>query len=145
MGAIFPTYAEPLCDLAAQLRALIDPASPKDTVFIAVRPEGTLFTTRREKAVAFGEADDAALGRLLGYPEAKAEVMAKPDDAVVLQVLDEGGAVIIEAAASRDRAAETLLAFAAFVPARGAIQWAHPLAVLGRRMLLNQEIGNAKS
>lgn len=153
-GGIPPTIAEPHCDILAQLRALFDPASPKDAVFVAAgneaaiphgieggikRREGTLFTTSPAKAAAFSRGvNDAELGELLGYPEAKADVFAS-DSPMMVQALDRDGCVIIEAAASLARLSETVAAFRAYVPEGGRLEMLAPLSAIGRRALLNAQ------
>jgi hypothetical protein len=97
-GGIVP---EPDGDLHAQFGAMMDPFSAKDAVFVARRPEGTLFTTHIGKAHHFarGGVDDASMAGILGYPETKAQAMASGAPRVV-QGISPLGHVVVEMAAS---------------------------------------------
>ena len=129
------TTPEPASDMAAQVRAMLDPASAKDSVFVArgtatpdipkdagnvlrvPRAEGTLLTTDPAKAQSFrkGPVNDAKLAGILDYPQDKPTAMASGDPAVV-QATDAAGHVVSNALASPDRVAETADALAAHVP-----------------------------
>src|SRR6185312_17099412 len=97
-GGIVP---EPDADIRAQIGAMFDPRSAKDSVFIARRPEGTLFTTHPLKAQHFarGGMDDASMAGILGYPETKADAMRSGAPRVV-QGISPQGHVVIDMAAS---------------------------------------------
>lgn len=97
-GGIVP---EPRHDLRAQFHSMLDPRSAKDSVFVARRPEGTLFTTHIGKAHHFarGGVDDASMAGILGYPETKAQAMASGSPRVVPGISPHGH-VVYEAAAS---------------------------------------------
>ena len=129
------SYPEPACDIAAQIRAMLDPLSPRDTVFIATRPEGVLLTLDRVKAALFADADSRVLGKMLGYPEDRDDVMAL-GDGVVVQALDRYGRVVIDALVNRLTAANAAAALLIHVPADGAMVAMSAEAVIGRRALL---------
>lgn len=131
---------EPESDIRAQIKALLDPASTKDSVFLAPgndaprdlppgvaverRPEGTLLTTNEQKRAAFHDAlavDDALMARILGYPETKAEVVAGTQPRMV-QARDAEGNVVAEAASSAERAPETAAALAPQAPGGDVVQ-----------------------
>ena len=107
-------------DIDAQLRCLTDPLHAKCAVFLArgnslgdrvlpaglfveSRTEGTLVTVSAALAATFRLEDhvtDELLAAILGYPEAKADVL-EIGDGVVVQALDRDGCVILEMASSR--------------------------------------------
>jgi hypothetical protein len=106
---------EPLCDVAAQVRALLDPAHPKDAVWLARGtvvpggidaervdlPEGVLFTTNQAKARYLRMfPTDEALALVLGYLEPKSTVVCP---AVVVRAADEEGSIITEMACNAAR------------------------------------------
>jgi hypothetical protein len=106
---ISATLPEPVCDVVAQLRALLDPRHPKDTVWLArgtVAPDaiggiervavadGVLFTASREKARHFRQyPTDETLAEALGYIVPKRYI--SPPVAVV-RAVDGEGRVITE-------------------------------------------------
>jgi hypothetical protein len=126
-------------DIRAQVGALVDPIHPKDAVFIArgnafvvERDEGLLITTNKAKADAYRAADpltDSDLAAILGYPEAKADVMAS-GGGVVVQALDKDGNVVTEAAASLAGCVRTMQA----LKDHGRLQVVSPLDALARRV-----------
>lgn len=147
------TLPEPERDIDAQLRALIDPDHPKHAVFLArgnrlgqrtlpdgifveERREGTLITDSATLALAFRQTEhitDAEIAFLLGYPEAKADVM-QSDDGVVVQALDKDGNVVMEAATSSLRLTLTKDAVEAQTPLGGRCIVTTPQAALARRI-----------
>lgn len=108
---IAPTAPEPLCDVAAQLRALSDVGNPKQAVWLAAGtalPDldgfvtadfmaGVLVATNLSPAHRLWAAPtDETLAELLGYPEPKWSLVGKPvavvqgrnhDDGVVIEML----------------------------------------------------------
>ena len=100
---------EPLCDVAAQMRALRDSVHPKDAVWLAVgtpvvgrtegliglvSPFGVLLTTSREKARQFqANPSDETLASILGYVEPKWRIEGMP---VMVRARDENGSVVLE-------------------------------------------------
>ncbi len=159
------TTREPSGDIAAQLKALADPANPKDAMFVAagtpmpaqvpadvhVVPSvsGTLLTTNPDKAAAFLEASksgtltDALVGRLLGIPETKAEAAASGKPAAV-QGTDQAGNVVAEAGASPEGIPAAAQAIAPQVPG-GSVRVTTPEDVQARRAkLVGQEIAPAR-
>jgi hypothetical protein len=121
---------EPASDIAAQVRALLDPEHPKDAVFVAAgnmaallpvldlvqaapnaqmvhHPSGTLLTTNSEKAVDFARpgSDDDTVAAILGYPEPKSSLLAAmmTGEVCVVQARDADGNVVVEALASNAR------------------------------------------
>ena len=163
-AAAHPTAPEPASDLRAQLEAMVNPDHPKDAVFVARgnegqipddlpasapptrRPEGTLFTTNPEKAAAFRDAPqvtDDLMGRILGYPDTKANVAAAGQGAVV-EARDKAGNVIAGAATSPERAQETQAAIGAQVPPGGHLATVTPQEALRNRLQkVSQEQGAA--
>lgn len=147
------TVPEPERDVDAQLRALHDHTHPKVAVFLArgnriggrriarrvqvkIRAEGTLLTTAEWRARFFASRpfitdDDIAL--LLGYPEAKADVIAS-GGGVVVQARDVNGCVITEAFASHQRAHETIDVLNTHVSFCGRLEVLTPLAAIARRL-----------
>lgn len=113
------TVPELECDIDAQIQALLDPDHPKNCVFLArgnslgdrklpgwifieQRREGTLITDSAAMSAMFRTVDDVTddlLAAMLGYPEAKADVMAT-GHALVAQALDQVGNVVWEAGCS---------------------------------------------
>lgn len=125
---------EPPSDIHAQIQAMLDPKSTKDSVFIAAgspvpadlppgvapiaRPEGTLLTTNQQKAHAFHLApavDDTLMAYVLGYPETKAQATASGSPRVV-QAVDPKGNVQAQAVASPQGEQATREAIAAQAP-----------------------------
>ena len=154
------TTREPSGDIAAQLKALADPANPKDAMFVAAgtpmpaqvpadvhvvpSANGTLLTTNPAKAAAFLEASksgtltDALVGRLLGIPETKAEAAASGKPAAV-QGTDQAGSVVAEAGASPEGIPAAAQAIAPQVPG-GSVRVTTPEDVQARRAeLVGQE------
>jgi len=129
------TLPEPACDIAAQLRAVLDPRSAKDAVYLApgtpepesaglglhrvARDAGVLLTSNRTKAEIFRRMPaltERALALLLDYPEAKDDVRRAGGEPVVVQGVAPDGGVVYEAAASRRHVARTVRAAQAAVP-----------------------------
>jgi hypothetical protein len=116
------TCPEPLCDVLAQVRALLDADHPKRAVFIAkgtelpetipdslIRidlPEGSLLTVDIAKANRFsGDLTDDIMADLLDLPESKTTLT---EHHFVVQAVDGAGCVITECATSAHRATETI-------------------------------------
>lgn len=128
-----PIAPEPQGNIDAQVRAMLDPQSTKDAVFVAAgspmptvphgviavaKPDGTLLTTNPAKAQAFHQApvaDDTLMASLLGYPETKEQATASGAPRVV-QGVDQQGNVQAEAATSPQGEAATQQAIAGQVP-----------------------------
>jgi hypothetical protein len=108
------TEREPLCDIKAQLAALVDPAHPKRAVWVSGKAPaipvhglpprlylaaGTLIASREDGARLLADPSEEVLSRILGYVESKAMalaaslpsepliVQARTADAVVLEML----------------------------------------------------------
>lgn len=146
------TIPELECDIDAQISALIDPEHPKQCVFLAPgnnigsrklpnwifvekRPEGILLTDSAAIAATFRTVEwvtDELLAAMLGYPEAKADVLEAGGGPVV-QALDQHGCVVFEAATSRFHIEEAKAAAQRQVPAGGAIHVTTAEAALARR------------
>lgn len=123
MKQVSPSTVEPVEDIAAQVEAMVDPASERDAVFVAeqqgaatqlpklpkgvMRVErpgvGVLLTTNKQKAQEFRtkKLTDAKLQQILGYSENKADVIAKGEEPVVVQARTKSGAVAAEQLATR--------------------------------------------
>ncbi|WP_298800100.1 hypothetical protein [uncultured Devosia sp.] len=149
--AVMPTVRELDRDIEAQLRALMDEDHPKKAVFLAAgtelkwglpvwvfverREEGTLITVSAELAYIFKtmpKVTDGALAAMLGYPEAKADVLDSGGGAVV-QARDRDGNVIWEAFASYARMQLSIDAAARQVPAGGDVHVTTAELALQRR------------
>lgn len=118
---ISASLPEPLCDVVAQLRALSDPAHPKDCVWLArgtqVRPvagpafrsehrDGVLFAMDMSKVRYFERhPSDETLAVLLGYIEPKWRVSGYP---VVARAVDEDDCVVTEMVCSAHRIGEAV-------------------------------------
>lgn len=123
---VSPSTAEPQADIEAQVAALADPQSERDTVFIAGdqygdqrgqrglpagatevyrKGVGTLITTSPAKAKRFktGRLNDKTLQEILGYAQNKADVMRAGKEPVVVQAKTKTGAVAAEQLASPDK------------------------------------------
>lgn len=129
------TLPEPARDVAAQLRAVLDPRSVKDAVYLApgtpepdsaglglhrvARADGVLLTSNPSKAEIFRRAPaltEHALALLLDYPESKDDVRRAGGEPVVVQGVAPDGGIAYEAAASRAHVARTVRAAQAAVP-----------------------------
>ena len=146
------TTREPKRDVAAQVKAVANPASAKQAAFVArgtpvpaklppgvakvKRPEGTLLTNSPAHAATFSRAPlvtPSTMAPLLGYPESKGRAIAasggKP---VVVQGRTPGGAVAHESVASPPGLLAAALAAKAAVPG-GKVRVMTPQAALARR------------
>lgn len=142
---------ESAAQIAAQMRALADPNSTKDAVFVAkgnesaipkqlpngvqkiTRDAGTLITSNQKKASAYQNApalDDRMMADLLGYPESK-ETAIGPNS-VVVQAKDKGGNVVSEMASSPGRVTENAAALAKQAPG-GSIEVKSPVQMQEER------------
>ncbi len=139
---------EPAGDIAAQIGAVADPRSAKQSAFIAkgspmpaalpaglrkvTKPAGTLVTSSAQHAKQFAK-QPARVASLLGYPESKKQAMAggKP---VVVQGRTPHGAVVHESLASPRGLSMAKRAAAAAAPG-GKVVLTTPPAVLVRRVL----------
>lgn len=142
---ISPSTPEPLCDIEAQLDAVLDPAHPKQSMWIAAgtpRPnammplfhirmdEGMLISRRlQDILIVSRERHDAALAYALGYLEPKWDAGV---NAVVVRALNDDGCVITEMAVSPDRAGEAYH----IVKAHGTPELTTIAAALERRRIL---------
>lgn len=118
---IVPTLPEPLCDVAAQFRALCDPAHPKDAMWVSrgtplpprrdrigtvVLSDGVLLSVDPAKIAALKAAPNGeTLAAVLGYAEPKSHIDGVP---AVVQAVDDRGCVIMEMGASVDRLSEAV-------------------------------------
>lgn len=147
---------EPASDIRAQIAALRDHAHPKSVLFAAPgnkgdlplepglgmvltdRPWGALVTPDHETAEAFSEAmpDDAAMARILGYPEPKDAARAACPEAWlrVVQACDWRGNVVTEALCSPKWLDRTRAA----LNAHGHLRVLTPADALGRRLALRR-------
>lgn len=142
------TMPEPRCDIEAQLRALIDPAHPKDAVWIArggwwpdlpypelaiyERDEGILLTKEpRYVNWLYLVPSDETLAAILGYRQPKSTIEGfgyivqayNPEDAVVTEMLVDENHL--------DEAKRTL-------EAHGRVIVTDILSALNRRLYLRQ-------
>lgn len=151
-NAVSATSPEPAEDLQAQIDALRDPSHPKAAVFVAAgnenempalprdvyvarRREGTLLTVDPGLATLYSQMPhitDADVARLLGYPETKADVMAK-GNAVVVQARDAQDRVVTEACATVPNIKVTCDALRTHVPKGGQLVILSVLEALQRR------------
>jgi hypothetical protein len=156
---------EPAGDIKAQLAAMLDPAHPKRACFlvpedmtqiphklsaiVVARAEGVLVTQDQACADAFSSASnqpdsfDRTMAEILGYPEAKPDVVAACNGqpftrARAVQARDKDGHVITEACCSPGRLEETQNALQAHVPTGGTLVAVMPLEALARRILLRE-------
>ena len=163
MSLIIP---EPAGDIRAQLRAVMDPEHPKlacfmlpedcrtsldvTAAFTERRPEGTLFTIDKAKALAFRHAPkepeaefDRAMAEILGYPEPKPDVFLACQGrlfalARVVQARDQEDWVVQEAMASPAMLGHTTEALQKHVPTGGHLCVLDPSDVIRRRLLLRE-------
>lgn len=146
------TSPEPASDLEAQIAALRDPQHPKLAVFVAAgneneipplprdvyvarRREGTLLTTDPGLATLYAQSPhvtDADVARLLGYPETKADVIARGNP-VVVQARDAQERVVTEACATLANVKVTCDALHTHVPKGGRLVILSVLEALQRR------------
>ena len=159
---------EPKGDIQAQLRAVLDPEHPKracfvvpqdyagaghfciDKGFMEERHEGRLFTCHKAQALAFRQAPrypeaafDAAMAEILGYPEAKPDVMMRCGGglfggAQVVQARDGDAWVIHEALTSPAMLECTTQELQRHVPPEGVLMVLTPVKALERRLLLRE-------
>jgi hypothetical protein len=156
---------EPVGDIKAQLAAVLDPAHPKRACFlvpedmpqiphklnatVVARAEGVLVTQDQDCAdafsLAFAQADpfDRTMAEILGYPEAKPDVVAACDGqpfnrARAVQARDKDGNVITEACCSPGCLEETQDVLKHHVPEGGTLVVLTPLEALARRILLRE-------
>ena len=148
---------EPMCDLRAQVAALLDPMHPKRAVLIVPgnevppvpgvrhieRSTGTLLTRDPARAAAFadGHEHDATMAWILGYPEDKGEVVRAcgrmPEFvARAVQARDAAGAVVTEAFTSPVGLDRTVEAIRAHVPGGGVLTILSPIEAITRRIML---------
>jgi hypothetical protein len=156
---------EPAGDIKAQLVAVLDPDHPKRACFlvpeditqipyglnaiVVARAEGVLVTQDQACAdafsLAFNQADyfDRTMAEILGYPEAKPDVVAACDGqpfnrAHAVQARDQDGHVVTEACCSPGRLEETQEVLKPHVPTGGKLVVVTPLEALARRILLRE-------
>jgi hypothetical protein len=156
---------EPAGDIRAQLLAVLDRNHPKLACFLvpedavhapsygkiisAARPEGMLVTRDTDLLLAFRQAPadqdgfDRVMAEILGYPEAKPDVVAacggQPfNRARAVQARDQDGHVITEACCSPGRLRATQNALQEHVPKGGKLAVVTPLEALARRILLRE-------
>jgi hypothetical protein len=155
---MMPVVSEPAGDIAAQLRATLDPGHPKRACFcvpadahviprtlaayIVDRPEGTLVTLQKQLADAFEHsADDVTLAWILGYPEPKPTVFlrccSRPEiRARVVQARDADNHVVSEAIASPVGFWETVEVIERHVPRNGCLVIVSPRMAIMRRVAM---------
>jgi len=158
---------EPVRDIRAQIAAVLDPAHPKracflvpedfqsirhdhrDDVYLKARPEGALLTmdlgliTVFQTAPSDQDGFDRAMAEILGYPEAKPDVVTACEGkpfarAKVVQARDKDGSVITEACCSPGWLEVTQDTLRSHVTQGGSLVVLTPLEVLGRRILLRE-------
>jgi hypothetical protein len=159
---------EPVRDIRAQIAAVLDPAHPKRACFLVpenveqvhcdwirkratlkARAEGALVSRERRLLLGFLAAPsdqdgfDRVMAEILGYPEAKPDVVAACEGrpfarARVVQARDRDGSVITEACCSPGWLQVTQDALRAHVTRGGTLVTLTPLEVLGRRILLRE-------
>jgi hypothetical protein len=142
------TTPESQADINAQLRAMLDPSSTKNSVWVAgntpqfrarerkateiavdgnlayaafIPGRGTIVSTNRQQVeqVVADQASDASLATALGYSQAKRA--AQPGDTVV-QVLDSQGGVVSEEVTTQDGLAAAFNAASGLMPDGGSIR-----------------------
>jgi hypothetical protein len=122
-----PTEPEPLCDIMAQLAALLDPAHPKRAVWVSIGTlpvlmaapfmgihrldldAGTLYASEHDCGRLADDPSEETLSVILGYTEPKSGIIAQP--AVwwpVVQARDAQGCVVWEQIASWQRVDEAM-------------------------------------
>ncbi len=148
-----PTAPEPASDLAAQIAAIGDPSSTKDTVFVSsgnlaelskipvdkgltqiLTPEGMIITSNPEKAEAArqGPLTTEKIGQLLDLPDTKANAVASGAP-VAVQAKDAEGNVVVEAATAPENVAATSSALEEQAPAGGEVVTTTPEKVIKDR------------
>lgn len=151
------TTREPPADVHAQVRAMLDPKSTKDAVFVSSpnvadlpkdipahvqridTPAGTLLTTDAAKADAFRRAPtDDTLASVLGYPQTKSEVLGRwasgeTGQPVIVQAHDAGGNIVSQALTSPDRVDETRQALTGHAGPGGLTSLTDPTSAQARR------------
>jgi hypothetical protein len=136
-GSVPETTPEPASDIQAQIDSMLDPANPKDAVFIAAgtevpalpgnvrridRPEGVYLTTNADKAnqiLSAPTVTDDMVAEFLGIPVPKSQVAGENPE--VLQARDAEGNVVNEAVGQ-----ENGQAVAETVPAGGTVTTTTP-------------------
>lgn len=149
---------EPPRDIRAQIDAVLDPSHPKRAIFmvpadakflpyvydahIVERPEGTLLTTDAELAALFAaSADDRTMATILGYPEAKPDVVERCGGnpaliARAVQARDAAGNVITETFTSPPGLKRAVEALREHAPPGGELVVLTPIAAIARRVAL---------
>jgi hypothetical protein len=139
------TTPEPQSDVQAQIAAMLDPANPKDSVFVAdgtalppvpegvtsiKKKGGTLLTTNAEKAKKFrrSKVTDELVAEMLAIPQPKSEVAGTPE---AVQAKDAQGNVVAEAVTDGTGGNEA--AVAAQTPPGGSVGFVAPEAALAQR------------
>jgi len=156
--------AEPAGDIRAQLAAVMDPDHPKRACFVVpedagqvpyvlnayieARPEGVLVTRDLGLALLFRDvladtdAFDRRMALILGYPEAKPDVVAacdgNPLHAWAAQARDAGGNVVQECFVTPDGARAACDALWQHVPVGGELVMLRPADAIWRRVMLRQ-------
>ena len=146
------TTEESSGDIAAQIKAMLDPNHPKDAVFVAKgsdsaipdslpdnvmvqpRPEGTLLTTNRKKLEAFQAPDltDQALAKILDYPQTKDDAIASGNPLAV-QAFDADGNMVQGPLSSPDALPQTIASTVAQTPPGGNVIVSSPQDALAAR------------
>lgn len=164
-STVSATTPEAKADIAAQIKAMSDPANPKDTVFVATgnesaipeklpqgvmkaqRPEGTLLTTSQGKFDEFTSAyalADSDIARLLGIPETKETAMAGQNQRIV-QAKDAQGNVVAGAVTSDNGQGANEAAVAAQAPPGGTVETVTPEAAQAERAAKVQQESQMES
>lgn len=154
---VSPSTPEPAEDINAQIDAMLDPESGRDSVFVAVgnedvltdevmgmlpdgvievrRNQGTLLTTNPEKAQKFRtrRLTDRAIANLIGYSESKADAIAPGEAPAVVQAVTKTGAVAAEQVTSRKGVKRAAAAVANLAPADAQVVETTPEAAQERR------------
>lgn len=137
-----PTWAEPFCDVVAQVRALLDPCHPKAAMWLAagtrapswvapslVLPAGSFYGSPRDCRRLEADPSEEMLAHLLGYVEAKSAIRGC---GLIAQARDARGCVVSEMAFSPSRMPEAVAA----LTGHGTIFVTSVEAALGRRAVL---------
>lgn len=143
---VAPSTPEPASDIAAQIASMHDPATSKDSVFVANGNEasipaklpkgtlvahdtaGTFLTTNPDKLRAFaqGPVTDELLTNLLGYSEGKASAVGSGSP-VSVQGKDAKGDVVASQQASPQGVPAAQQAIAAQTPPNGSVAAVSPI------------------
>lgn len=122
--AITPTEQEPLCDIKAQFKALIDPDHPRRAVWVSSENQlpltppglcrvdldaGTLYASEHDCGRLMDDPSEEMLADILGYTEAKSGILRQTAAWLpVVRARDAEGHVVWEQVASWGRIGEAM-------------------------------------